>query len=213
MRLKDPVSSLTHYFGAVCAVLFGIPLIIRGFRGNTTTGTAMLIFVLGMLALYTASGTYHAIASTPRVNRMLKKWDHSMIFVLIAASYTPICMVSLGNRIGYIMLITVWTVAIIGILMKMIIVYHPKWISSVLYIAMGWICIFQVRAVYAALGLRGFLWLVGGGIMYTVGGVIYALKLKMLNRKNSLWGSHEIFHIFVLLGTLCHFIMMWKYIC
>lgn len=212
MKLKDPVSSLTHYFGAVLSVLFGIPLITKGFHSDLKTGVAMVIFVCGMIMLYTASGTYHAISSTPKVNRILKKLDHSMIFVLIAASYTPICLISLQSRRGTILLSLIWGIALLGITLKMFIVYHPRWISSVLYIMMGWLCIFQVKEILTALTLPGFLWLLAGGVLYTVGGVIYAMKLQLFNARHHLWGSHEIFHIFVLLGSACHWLIMYVYI-
>lgn len=212
MKLKDPVSSLTHYIGAMLSFIFGIPLIYKGFMRSHLHGFTMIVFIVGMLALYNASGTYHAINSTKKVNRILKKLDHCMIFVLIAASYTPICVITLGNREGYTLLIVIWSIAILGVIMKMFLVYHPKWISSLLYIAMGWACIFSIVDIYARLGLYGFIYLLMGGIFYTIGGVIYALKLKIFNSRASLWGSHEIFHIFVMLGSLCHYLMMYYFV-
>lgn len=209
MKLKDPVSSITHYIGLGLTILFGIPLIIKGFGAGTKNGITLIIFIVGMALLYMASGTYHAISSTQTINRVLKKLDHCMIFVLIASSYTPICIVSIGTRKSFFLLVLIWFIALSGICLKLFIVYHPKWISSVLYISMGWLCIFLVIDIYKALNLIGFIFLVLGGILYTIGGVIYALKLKVFNSKHKYWGSHEIFHIFVMCGSLCHYIVMW----
>lgn len=212
MKLKDPVSSITHYIGAILSFIFAFPLIYKGFEDSYIQGVTMVVYIFGMLALYNASGTYHAINSTQKINRILKKLDHCMIFVLIAASYTPVCLVVLGGFKGIVLLIVIWTIAFLGIIMKMILVYHPKWISSVLYIAMGWACIFSIVDIYNSLGFYGFLLLLFGGIFYTIGGVIYALKLKIFNSRKSLWGSHEIFHVFVMLGSVCHYLMMYYYI-
>lgn len=209
MKLKDPVSSITHYIGLFLTIIFGIPLIFRGFGVGTKNGVSLIIFIIGMALLYLASGTYHAISSTPVINRILKKLDHCMIFVLIASSYTPICFVAVNTRRSRFLLILIWLIAFSGIVLKLFIVYHPKWISSVLYISMGWLCIFLLGDIFKSLNIIGFVFLVLGGILYTIGGIIYALKLKGLNSKYKYWGSHEIFHIFVMLGSLCHYIVMW----
>lgn len=208
MRLKDPVSSITHYIGLLLTLIFGIPLVVKGYSVSIKNGTALLIFILGMSLLYMASGTYHAISSTPRINRILKKIDHCMIFILIASSYTPICVVAINSRKSFFLLALIWIIAIGGVCLKLFIVYHPKWISSVIYISMGWLCIFLVVDIYKSLNILGFILLVLGGILYTVGGVIYALKLEIFNSEHKYWGSHEIFHIFVMLGSACHYLVM-----
>ena len=160
-------------------------------------------------AAYAASTLYHSVDSTAKVNRRLKKLDHMMIFVMIAGSYTPVCLIVLHNKIGYILCALVWATAILGIVFKAFWVTCPKWISSVLYIGMGWLCVLAFMPIIHALPKAGFGWLLAGGIIYTIGGVIYALKLPIFNAKHKNFGSHEIFHVFIMLGSACHFIVMY----
>lgn len=134
-----------------------------------------------------------------------------MIFILIAGSYTPICLLALDQPIGTILLSIVWAIAIIGILFKAFWVYCPKWVSSVLYIGMGWICVLAFSQLLNNLSPAAFAWLLAGGIIYTIGGVIYALKLPIFNARFKNFGSHEIFHLFVMGGSACHFVVMYAY--
>lgn len=140
---------------------------------------------------------------------ILKKCDHLSIFLLIAGSYTPVCVIALKGTIGIRLLAFIWTLAVIGMIFKLFWVTCPKWVSSVIYTAMGWACILRIPALYAILG-SGFYWLLAGGILYTVGAVFYALKPKWLS--NPEFGNHEVFHLFVLAGSFCHFIVMFQYL-
>ena len=135
-----------------------------------------------------------------------------MIFVLIAGSYTPICLVVLNGTTGYVMLALVWGIAIAGIVIKLCWITCPKWFSSILYIAMGWVCLLAFSKIYNALSGPAFYWLLSGGLIYTIGGVIYALKAQGFNARHSSFGSHEIFHLFVMGGSICHFVLMFRYI-
>ena len=135
-----------------------------------------------------------------------------MIFIMIAGSYTPVCLIALHNRIGYILCGLVWTIAIVGILLKALWINCPKWVSSVLYIGMGWLCVLAFAPVFHALPRAGFNWLLAGGIIYTIGGIIYGLKLPIFNARHKNFGSHEIFHVFIMLGSACHFIVMYFFI-
>ena len=135
-----------------------------------------------------------------------------MIFVLIAGSYTPVCLIVLGGKEGYTLLSLVWGIAIVGMLINALWITCPKWFSSLVYIAMGWVCVLVFSDLIAALPLAGLLWLFAGGVLYTIGGVIYALKLTVFNGKYKFFGSHELFHIFVMAGSICHFIFMYRYI-
>ena len=135
-----------------------------------------------------------------------------MIFVLIAGSYTPVCLIVLGGRTGYTLCALVWGVALAGILLKAFWVTCPKWFSSILYIAMGWLCVLAFTQLLNALSPAAFGWLLAGGIIYTVGGIIYALKLPIFNARHKNFGSHEIFHLFVMGGSICHFIMMYVFV-
>ena len=135
-----------------------------------------------------------------------------MISVLIAGSYTPICLLVLERRTGLIMLALVWGIAITGIIIKGFWVFCPKWVSSVLYISMGWICVLAFSQILNNLTRAEFGWLLAGGIIYTIGGVIYALKLPIFNAKHKNFGSHEIFHVFIMLGSACHFVVMYFFV-
>ena len=146
------------------------------------------------------------------IHEVLRKMDHMMIFVMIAGSYTPVCLIVLHNRIGYILCALVWSIAVLGIILKGCWITCPKWLSSVLYIAMGWLCVLAFVPIFHALPRAGFDWLLAGGIIYTIGGVIYALKVPLFNSRHKNFGSHEIFHIFVMLGSACHFIVMYFFV-
>ena len=135
-----------------------------------------------------------------------------MIFVLIAGSYTPVCLIALNGRTGKILLSIVWGIAIVGILFKFFWVYCPKWVSSVLYIGMGWTCVLAFSQILNNLSTAAFGWLLAGGIIYTIGGIIYALKLPIFNARFKNFGSHEIFHLFVMGGSACHFVVMYAYL-
>ena len=162
--------------------------------------------------LYAASTTYHTFDISEKVNTVLKKIDHMMISVLIAGSYTPVCLLVIGGRKGITLLCIVWAFATVGILIKAFWVFCPKWVSSVLYIGMGWTCVLAFSTILDNLSAAAFGWLLAGGIIYTVGGVIYALKLPIFNSKHKNFGSHEIFHLFVMGGSICHFIVMYTFL-
>lgn len=136
-----------------------------------------------------------------------------MIFIMIAGSYTPVCLISLNNTLGYGLCIAVWSIAVIGIIFKAVWITCPKWVSSVLYIGMGWLCVLALVPIYRALPHAGFAWLLAGGIIYTIGGIIYGLKLPIFDSKHKNFGSHEIFHVFVMAGSICHFIVMYFFVC
>ncbi len=205
-KVKDPISSLTHFIGAIVACVATPVLLIIASSNNADIKTLISLAVYGisMILLYSASTAHHALNISDEGNRRLRKLDHMSIFILIAGSYTPVCVVALNNRAGYIMLVAIWTLAIIGILIKAFWITSPKIFSSIIYIAMGWLAIFSIRSIWSALSLPAFIWLVMGGVLYTVGGVLYSLKFSI----NEKWGNHEVFHLFVLAGSLCHYIMM-----
>lgn len=165
-----------------------------------------------MILLYGASATYHSLNLTGKALRVFRKLDHMMIFVLIAGSYTPVCLIILGGKTGYALLAAVWGIALLGMTLKAFWITCPKWFSSVIYIAMGWACVAVFGPLWRILPHAAFGWLLAGGIIYTVGGVIYALKLPLFNQKHEFFGSHEIFHLFVMGGSICHFIFMFLYV-
>ena len=212
-KIKDPGSAVTHFIGMLMAMFAAVPLLIKAAREPDRIHLiALAIFIVSMILLYAASTTYHTLDLSERTNKILKKIDHMMISVLIAGSYTPICLLVLGGRMGWILLAIVWGFAIAGILIKAFWVFCPKWVSSVLYIGMGWTCVLAFTQLLNSLSPAAFGWLLAGGIIYTVGGVIYALKLPIFNRKHKNFGSHEIFHLFVMGGSLCHFVVMYAFV-
>lgn len=213
LKLKDPGSAITHGIAMLLAAVGAAPLIIKAARtADTLHIVALSIFILTMFLLYTASTVYHSVDSTEKVNRRLRKMDHMMIFIMIAGSYTPICLIALHNRTGYILCVLVWSIAILGIVLKGLWITCPKWVSSVLYIGMGWLCVLAFIPIFKSLPKAGFGWLLAGGIIYTIGGVIYGLKLPIFDSKHKNFGSHEIFHVFIMLGSACHFILMYFFI-
>ena len=210
LRLKDPVSAITHFAALVAAALAVAPLLLHAAgKGAGAAGLwSLAIFMASMMLLYAASTAYHSFRLTAKGEKRLKRLDHMMIFVLIAGSYTPICVTALGKT-GVWLLCTVWGIALGGMALKFFFVGCPKWVSSVLYIGMGWVCILVLPKIYRSLPPAGFIPLLLGGIFYTVGGVIYALKLTRFSRLIPGFGNHELFHVFVMLGSTCHYITMY----
>lgn len=212
-HIKDPGSAITHFIGMLMAIFAAVPLLIKAANEPSRIYIiSITVYAISLILLYAASTIYHTFNKSERVNTILKKIDHMMISILIAGSYTPICLLVLKGKLGVILLSVVWGIAIVGILIKAFWVYCPKWISSVLYIGMGWTCVLAFTQILNSLSSAAFGWLLAGGIIYTIGGVIYALKLPIFNTKHKYFGSHEIFHLFVMGGSICHFILMYVFI-
>ena len=211
MSIRDPISTITHFIGAVLSGVAIFFLLYKGAILNSVIHTTTyLIFGISLFLLYCASTVYHAIDKSEKIIKIFKKIDHMMIFVLIAGTYTPVCILALNGQIGYIMFGVIWGVAIFGIFLKAKFNNIPRWISSGLYILMGWLCIFAIYPLFTKLPLNGFIWLVAGGVIYTIGGIIYATKWPKIN--NKWFGFHEIFHLFVMGGSVCHFVLIYIYI-
>lgn len=212
-KLRDPGSAITHFIGMIMSIFAATPLLIKAATQPDKIHTfSLAIFIVSMILLYAASTTYHTFDISQRTNKILKKIDHMMISVLIAGSYTPICLIVLGGKTGFRLFALIWSVALIGIFIKAFWVTCPKWFSSALYIFMGWLCVLVFTPIMNALTKEAFAWLLAGGIIYTLGGVIYALKLPLFNLKHKKFGSHEIFHLFVMGGSFCHFILMYQFV-
>lgn len=211
---KDPGSALTHFLG-FCGAVAATPFLLThaGVHGADRLELVSLsIFMLSMTLLYGASTAYHTLDIGERANKRLKKIDHMMIFVLIAGSYTPFCTLVLRGERGKWLLITVWSIAAAGMLLKACWVTCPKWFSSVIYIAMGWACVSNIPALFHELSWEQFLLLLAGGLIYTAGGVIYAMKFPVFGGRSRYFGSHELFHVFVMMGSVCHFFTLWNYV-
>ena len=212
-HLKDPGSAITHFIGMLMAIFAAVPLLIKAAREpDHIYLISLTIYALSLILLYAASTTYPTFDLSEKANTILKKIDHMMIFILIAGSYTPICLITLKGRTGVILLSLVWGIALVGIILKAFWVFCPKWVSSILYIGMGWTCVLAFTQILNALSPAAFGWLLAGGIIYTIGGIIYALKLPIFNNRHKNFGSHEIFHLFVMGGSMCHFIVMYAFV-
>ncbi len=209
--IREPVNSLTHLAGAVLSVIAMILMLYKGVeKGIGPVGIVSLVaFGLSMIALYTTSGIYHLVIAKDKVLLRLKKLDHSMIFVLIAGSYTPILAFVAQGRERVIMLTVIWAVALSGVLFKVFWINAPRWLYTGIYLGMGWISVFILGKIYAAVGLGGILLLLAGGISYSIGAVIYGMKKPDISRH---FGFHEGFHCFVLTGSFFHFLMVYTQI-
>jgi len=208
---KELTSAYTHLGGAIFGII-GTALLISNSKNSTNTATtaAFMIFGISMILMYSTSTIYHFIdKSKEKAKRVMRKLDHIMIFVFVAGSYTPICLLILNNSIGYKLLILVWSITLVGTVIKLCWITAPNWVSSLLYILMGWLAVWVLSPLASKMPPGGMYWLFSGGIFYTIGGVIYGLKRPNIN--DTYFGFHELFHIFVLLGSLCHYIMMYLY--
>lgn len=211
-KLREPINSITHLVGAAFSIIALIAMLVKGIASNASQ-TAILsvtIFGISLILLYTVSGTYHGVMSTEKVIGHLQKLDHSMIFILIAGSYAPFCLIALGGTLGTIMFTVMISIAIAGIAFKLLWFNAPRWLQTALYIAMGWSAIFVIGPLSKAMPPLSLFLLVLGGVLYTIGGVIYGIKPSKL--KFGSFGFHEIFHIFILLGSLTHFICVFTYL-
>ncbi|WP_017471205.1 PAQR family membrane homeostasis protein TrhA [Amphibacillus jilinensis] len=210
--IREPINGLTHLLGAVLAFFGLIALVIKGAQTTATSIEifSLILFGVSMILLYTASATYHMVIATNYVLSWLRKIDHAMIFILIAGTYTPYCVIALQGRIGWTLLFIIWVTAISGVAFKLIWFHCPRWLSTLLYIVMGWLIIFVASPLSDSIERNGLLLLIIGGVIYTIGGIIYALKPKWLESKYL--GFHEIFHLFILAGSFTHFLSVYLYV-
>jgi hemolysin III len=209
---KEITSALTHLGGAIFGVIALSLLLIEAIKaGSLIALTSFLIFGLSMIFLYSTSCVYHFIDSSKKKAKVImRKLDHIMIFVLISGTYTPVCLLILNKNIGYKLLAIVWSITIIGAFIKIFWINAPRWVSAGLYLGMGWMSVVVFMPLVRSMAAGGIFWLLSGGLLYTVGGIIYGLKKPAIDKP---WfGFHELFHIFVLAGSFCHFMMMYFYV-
>lgn len=206
--LKDPVSALTHLIGVILAIIGTIILLYQS--RNILDRLGLGIFGGTLISLYLASTLYHALDISPAINSILRKIDHLMIYILIAGTYTPICLIALTGPWGTALLIGIWIIAIAGVALTLLWFDAPRWLTTSIYILMGWLVVIASVPLKQTVGTIGLIWLAIGGVLYTIGGVIYATKRP--NITFSMFGFHEIFHLFVLGGSFCHYILMLLYL-
>ena len=202
-KIKEPFCGLSHGLGALLSVAALLALLWLA-DGRVWNTTAAAIYGATLILLYAASATYHSWRSTPRVEALLQRLDHSAIFLLIAGSYTPICLLALRGERGWILLAAVWTLAILGVTGSLLWKTMPDWLRVTLYVIMGWLCVGALSPLRDSLSSAGWAWLLLGGAVYSVGTVIFALD------KPHLWpgkfSAHDLWHIFVIGGSVCHFV-------
>ncbi|MFL0250407.1 hemolysin III family protein [Clostridium neuense] len=211
LKLKDPVSGLTHLFAALLSVAALTFMVHQSvITGNNVSLVSSIIFGASLIFLYSASASYHLINISKRLTAVLRRIDHMMIFVLIAGTYTPVCLITLSGKTGKMLFIGIWAIAILGILFKAFWFNAPRWLYTLFYIAMGWIIVFAFSPISRSMAVPGIVLMVAGGIVYSLGGIVYALKWPIKNARY--FGFHEIFHLFVIAGSMLHFFMIYKYV-
>jgi len=208
---KDPVSGLTHLAGALLSII-GLVVLLRYAERYATVKHVVSFAIFGatLILLYSASAVYHLLNISEKIDTLLRRIDHMMIYVLIAGTYTPICVIGLTGAWGVSMLIMVWVLAVIGIVMTVVWFGAPRWLTTAVYLLMGWLVVIAFYPLLHSLPIGGITWLMIGGLLYTIGAVIYGFKWPKITSR---WfGFHEIFHLFVIGGSLGHFWLMFRYL-
>ena len=208
-QVKDPMSALTHFIGFLAVIPVGVSLMERA--ETRAQMLAFMVFSISLMLLYGASTVYHTLKLSAEKTALLRRIDHMMIFILIAGTYTPVCVVTLAGKWGTILLSLIWGIAVAGVFMKIFWMGAPRWLSTMIYVIMGWLSITAFVPLMKAVGWGGFGMLLAGGIAYTVGALIYALKKPNLAVLKS-FGFHEIFHVFVMIGSAFHIAFMFIYV-
>ncbi|MCI8442714.1 MAG: hemolysin III family protein [Provencibacterium sp.] len=208
---REPVNSFTHFIGAALSV-FGTFLLVFGTLQDPAFSVRILagglVFGLSLVALYSASSLYHYVNCPAQILKRLRKLDHAMIYVLIAGTYTPIFLRFSQGQAGVRLCAAMWGIALAGIILKVLWMEAPRWLSTLLYVAMGWAIVFDPSTLRSMPG--GCIALIAaGGLAYTAGAVIYGVKKPNLLKR---LGFHELFHLFVLLGSLLHFLAIYQYV-
>jgi len=202
-KLREPVNSLTHWAGAILALAGLIALLIVGW-GTPAKVISLIVYGASLIFLFSASATYHMVRVKDKALEIFRKIDHSAIFCLIAGTYTPFCLNAFTGFWKWGMLIIIWSLALIGIVMKIFIIRVPRWLNAGIYVAMGWLCVGASGQLLAALPAWVLTWLIIGGVIYTLGAIVYSTK--MFNFVPGVFGFHEVWHIFVLLAAAAHFV-------
>lgn len=208
LQLREPINGLTHLIGAILSILGLIVLLAIAIDNRSARQiVAFSIFGASLVSMYCASAFYHSLTVSERAVAHLRRVDHMMIYILIAGTYTPVCMLLLPAGLGMGLLIAVWSLAALGVFQTLAWMSAPQWFSTAVYIGMGWIAIFVVRPLLAAAPAGFFLWLLAGGVVYTLGAIVHAAKWPRptTGAKPWLFGSHEIWHLCVMGGSFAHY--------
>jgi hemolysin III len=205
-RFREPISGLTHLAGATLGFVGTIFLLIFSW-GDWLTTVAVTIYGISLILMFSASASYHLVKAQPKTLLRLRKFDHAAIYVVIAGSYTPICLLAFKGFWSWGFLSVIWILAVLGVIVKLFIIKAPRWTTAGVYLVMGWLSIFAVNEMIRALSPLALGGLVIGGLFYSFGAVIYILKKP--DFFPNIFGFHELWHIFVLLGALSHFVVIW----
>ena len=210
-RLREPVNGLTHLAGALLAVVtLAVLMAMAIWMGKVRHLIAFVIFGLSLIALYTSSALYHLLPVSQRAIERLRRLDHMMIFVLIAGTYTPFCLIALTGAWRWGLLAAIWGVAFGGIVLKILWMHAPVWFSTALYVLMGWVALIALPVLVHALPPGGLGWVAAGGVLYSVGAVIFAIEKPVIRR--GVFEAHELWHLFVLAGSACHVWAVGRYL-
>lgn len=207
--MKEKINTLTHFFMFIAGIV-GLVLMILKAWGMPKLVFTVTVFGLSIITLYGASSIYHWVKTTPQKELLLRKLDHISIYFLIAGTYTPILSQCLEGLWKWIMLSTIWLLSIIGAVLKVWFMNIPRYISTLFYIGLGWMALIPIRKLVEVLPPAGTILLFAGGLAYTFGGIIYATKI--FNFVPNKFGFHEVFHIFVGIGTVLHFLLVYLFV-
>lgn len=202
-KLREPVNSLTHWGGAILAVAGLVALLIVGWSTPAKI-ISLVIYGISLIFMFSASATYHMVRVKDRALEIFRKVDHAAIYALIAGTYTPFCINAFEGFWKWGMLSLIWSLALIGIVVKVFYIRAPRWLNAGIYVLMGWISVSAAGQMLAALPAWVLAWLIAGGVIYTLGAIVYMTKI--FNFKPGVFGFHEVWHIFVLLAAAAHFI-------
>lgn len=202
-KLREPVNSLTHWGGALLAAAGLIALLVVGWSTPAKI-VSLAIYGVSLICMFSASATYHMVRVKDKALEIFRKIDHSAIYLLIAGTYTPFCVNAFTGYWKWGMLILIWSLAVIGIMVKVFVIRAPRWLNAGIYILMGWLSVAAAGQMLAALPTWVLAWLIVGGVIYTLGAVVYITKI--FNFVPGVFGFHEVWHIFVLLAAAAHFV-------
>jgi len=202
-KIREPVNSLTHWAGAALALAGVIALLVIGW-GTPAKVISLAIYGLSLILLFSASATYHMVRVRDKALEIYRKMDHAAIYLLIAGTYTPFCVNAFEGFWKWGMLSIIWSLAVIGIIVKVFFIRAPRWLNAGIYLIMGWLCLPAIGQMLAVLPVWVISWLIGGGVIYTLGAIVYITKI--FNFKPGVFGFHEMWHIFVLLAAAAHFV-------
>jgi len=208
-KLREPVSGLIHLVSAALA-LFGLVVLVIVGRGDSLRVFSLMVYGISLVTLFTASAVYHLVRNPDADTSKLRKFDHAAIYVLIAGTYTPICLNFFSGFLQWGFLAFIWAFALAGVLVKLFVIKAPRWVTAGIYLVMGWMALLVIKPMLDTIPVGGLLWMLAGGLLYTLGAVIYITK--KLDFYPGVFGFHEVWHVFVSLAALCHFFMIYSYV-